>query len=308
MKRIGLLFCVFVCIAGFVAAQTEADFDTKAEGNGVVVTKYKGKGGDVVIPATIGGKAVVGIDRVAFQNSKSLTSVTIPAGVITIGNYAFRGCSALSSVTIPAGVTSIGISAFNGCSGLTSVTIPASVTAIGRYAFGFCSSLASVAIPAGVTIIGEAAFGGCSSLASITIPATNQQYKEIEGALFTKDGRTLLAYPSGNGKTGYAIPAGVVRIGANVFSDCNLTSVTIPASVTIIGENAFSNCESLKSITIPAGVTTISEAAFYGSGLESITLPASVTSVGYAAFRHLRRETHPDIVKRFGEDPFSGYQ
>ena len=42
-------------------AQPEADFATKAEGNGVPLTKYKGAGGAVVIPATIGGKAVISV-------------------------------------------------------------------------------------------------------------------------------------------------------------------------------------------------------------------------------------------------------
>jgi hypothetical protein len=115
MKRMGLLFCVFVCIAGFVAAQTEADFDTKAEGSGVVITGYKGKGGDVAIPATIGGKAVVGIGDNAFSESYGLASITIPASITSIGSCAFLYCTDLTSITIPASVTSIDGSAFYGC-------------------------------------------------------------------------------------------------------------------------------------------------------------------------------------------------
>jgi hypothetical protein len=79
-----------------LAAQTEADFETKPEGNGVVITKYKGQGGTVTIPVTIGGKPVT-----------------------SIGMWAFDGCSGLTFVTIPESVTRIGYGAFSGCSGLT---------------------------------------------------------------------------------------------------------------------------------------------------------------------------------------------
>ena len=95
MKKIcTVMMCMMLCGAALFA-QTEADFDTKAEGNGVVITKYKGAGGAVVIPATIGGKAVTGIGSYAFYFRDSLTSVTIPDGVTTIGMSAFSGCKRL---------------------------------------------------------------------------------------------------------------------------------------------------------------------------------------------------------------------
>jgi hypothetical protein len=265
MKKIcALIMCVTMCGAALFAqtVANEADFETKAEGGGVVITEYKGQGGDVVIPATIGGKAVVGIGDEAFQ----------------------------------------------------------------------FSSVLSVTIPAGVTSIGERVFEYSDRLASITVSAENRQYKDIEGALFTKDGKTLLTYPVGNGKTAYTIPAGVTGIGNRAFSHCtSLTSVTIPAGVTDISDDAFNYCKSLVSITIPASVASIGNRAFYNcSGLTSatipegltsigdyafyecesllsITLPASVTSVGYGAFYgcdKLKPEMSADIEKRFGERVF----
>jgi hypothetical protein len=136
-----LIVCMTVCGAAlFAQTANEADFDTKAEGNGVVITSYKGQGGDVVIPATIGGKAVVRIGDEAFAYS-SLTSVTIPAGVTAIGTNAFRECVNLTSVTIPDSVTSIGDVAFYACFDLTSITVPASVTSVGEAAFAGCDKL-----------------------------------------------------------------------------------------------------------------------------------------------------------------------
>ncbi|MBQ5931565.1 MAG: leucine-rich repeat domain-containing protein, partial [Tidjanibacter sp.] len=58
--------------------------------------------------------------------------------------YAFNNCKSLESVTIGNGVTSIGYEAFHNCTSLTSITIPDSVTSIGIYAFWDCTSLTSV--------------------------------------------------------------------------------------------------------------------------------------------------------------------
>ena len=67
-----------------------------------ILTKYKGPGGNVVIPE----------------------------GVTKIGNMAFKGCTGLQSVAIPEGVRVINWRAFSGCTSLTSVVIPESVTKI----------------------------------------------------------------------------------------------------------------------------------------------------------------------------------
>ena len=55
--------------------------------------------GALIIPASIEGKLVTSIGEVAFQDCKSLTSVTIPDSVTSIGNEAFYGCTSLTTVT-----------------------------------------------------------------------------------------------------------------------------------------------------------------------------------------------------------------
>ena len=128
--------------------------------------KYKGQGGDVVIP-----EGVTSIGNDAFWGCSSLTSVVIPDGVTSIGNDAFWGCSSLTSIVIPESVTSINDRAFEGCKSLASVVIPKGVTSIGDLAFCNCSSLTSVVIPASVTSIGNWTFEGCCGLKPENAPS-----------------------------------------------------------------------------------------------------------------------------------------
>ena len=111
--------------------------------------------------------------------------------------------------------------------------------------------------------------------------------------------------------TSITIPNSVTSIESYAFSDCSsLTSITIPESVTSIGTFAFRSCKSLTSVTIPNSVTSIGDYAFYGcSGLTSITIPNSVTSIGAFAFRScksLTSVTIPNSVTSIGSRAFSG--
>ena len=205
----------------------------------------------------------------------------------------------IKSVTIRDGVTKIGgsipktddimhntIGAFWGCTSLTSVTIPDSVTEICDMAFSDCTGLTSVTIGNGVKKIGESAFLHCISLTSINVDTENQCYKSIDGVLFSKDGKTLLKFPTRKRETNYTISNSVESIGSSSFQRCTgLTSITIPDSVKEIDSSAFEGCTGLTSITIPDGVTKIGSRAFSGcTGLTSITIPNSVTSIGNNAF------------------------
>ena len=208
---------------------------------------------DFVIP-----NSVTNIGEYAFAYCDSLTSVTIGNSVTSIGDWAFYDCYSLTSVTIGDSVTSIGEYAFAYCDSLTSVTIGDSVTSIGRYAFAYGDSLTSVTIGNSVTSIGSYAFQNCDSLTSIIVDENNQNYKSIDGNLYTKDGKTLIQYAIGKTATDFVIPNSVTSIGDYAFYNCtSLTSITIPDSVTSIGSSAFIGCSSLVSVTIGKNVEFI---------------------------------------------------
>ncbi|MDD5678652.1 MAG: leucine-rich repeat protein [Kiritimatiellae bacterium] len=257
--------------------------------NTITIADYDGPGGAVVIPSAIGGKTVTTIGEHAFQDCTSLTSVTIPNGVIRIeggglDGGAFSSCSNLISVTLPGSVTSIGDYAFYSCASLSGITLPNSVTRIENYAFYACSSLTSVALPNSVTSVGDHAFYACTSLTSVVI-----------GNGVTNIGDR--AFCGCNGLAGVTLPNSVTRVGDFAFSPCmglpifpftnasSLASVMIGNSVATIGDCAFYSCANLANVTLPDSVTRIGNYAFYAcSSLAGVTIPGSVTSIGDYAF------------------------
>ena len=87
------------------------DFEIGTKQN--ILFKYKGRGGNVIIP-----DGVTKIDSLAFKKCGTLTSVTIPSSVTSIGFRAFEGCGGLTEITIPSSVAIIDKDAFSGCGAL----------------------------------------------------------------------------------------------------------------------------------------------------------------------------------------------
>ena len=107
---------LWLCAIPFVA-QAQFVFTTN---NGAITisncTNAFAFDGTLVIPDTINGLPVVGIDYYACSY-KSITNVTIGRNVTNIGPYAFFSCQNLHTVSIPKSVASMGNSAFGACGG-----------------------------------------------------------------------------------------------------------------------------------------------------------------------------------------------
>ena len=184
------------------------------------------------------------------------------------------------------------------------------VTSIGDQAFYRCTSLTSVTIGDSVKSIGyEAVFAACSSLTSIVVDKDNTAYQSINGNLYSKDGKTLIAYAVGKTDKSFTILDSVTSIGNSAFWYCiSLTSVTIGDSVKSIGDYAFRKCTSLTSVTIGDSVTSIGYRAFFDcTSLTNVTIGDSVTSIGANAFEDcnsLTSVTIPDSVTSIGDYAF----
>ncbi len=160
---------------------------TVNEDDTVTIKSYKGDGGDVVIPSTIGKRKVSAIAAKAFYPYAGMTkqikngrdnvkSVKIPDTVTEIGDDAFMVSLSLEQVELGSGVTSIGERAFRYCGKLKSIRIPSSVKKIGKCAFADCHELESVVVEEGVTALGDKSFSLNWSLKSIWLPASLQSF------------------------------------------------------------------------------------------------------------------------------------
>ncbi len=103
-----------------------------------VITDFKGKETEVVIPSRIGDVPVTQIGQYAFEASWNVVSVEIPETVDFIGEQAFLDCESLTQINIPDGVTSLQRATFAGCLSLSQLTIPASVTKTDEELFIAC--------------------------------------------------------------------------------------------------------------------------------------------------------------------------
>ena len=75
----------------------EGDYIYIVTDGNATITGYTGAGGDISIPATLGGYPTVAIADSVFRTIADLTSVIIPDSVTNIGGYAFYYCSQLTT-------------------------------------------------------------------------------------------------------------------------------------------------------------------------------------------------------------------
>ena len=227
--------------AAWAAPAAESDFTFDSTTG--TITGYKGAGGDVEIPATIGGVTVTAIGG-AFVHNASLKSVTIPASVTNIWDVAFAS-SGMTNVTFAAGsqLKTIGESAFN-LTWMKELTIPASVREIGTSAFARNESLLALTFEEGsqLEVIGDSAFNDCYMTNAVVIPASVKHigYQAFSACL------SAAAFIFAEGSQ-------LETIGGQAFLGiCSVKDFTIPASVTNIGNKAFSTCDQMTNLTVLA--------------------------------------------------------
>ena len=226
MKRLALFICTLLC-ANVLSAQTftigdfiyTVYYDTPGIGTGVAVKAADTTITTANIPETVTYQGitynVTFIEWLAFDNCRSLTSVTIPNSVIIIRDGAFANCSSLTSVTIPNSVTSIArsndgtIGAFYGCNNLTSMTVEC--TNIPNLSnIGLNSTLQNLTLEENVASIASGAFNSYSFLQNVTCLATTPP---------TLEDNTVFPYPNIASLT---IPCGTLEAYSSATSFWNM--------------------------------------------------------------------------------------
>ena len=312
-------------------------FGTNTENPVYSIKKYKGAGGDIVIPSEIDGRKVISIGGAAFTDCTTDINVTVSDGISDLTGGAFGNCSALKSISLPKSITTINNSTFHCCKNLTDVTLSDEVTLIGSNAFEGCSSLTDITIPDSVTEISHNAFYSCTSLKTVTVPESVSTIGDYAFGYYSdKDDDTSenkiiddfkINYTKNTAAHKYAFENGftdetclvtelqddgTVKITQYCGND---TSLVIPAEingkkVTAIGANAFRFCPSLTSITIPDGVTEIGSNAFDGcASLTDVIMPVGLKSIYSKAFYNCTVLTGvdlPDSLTYIGYQAFAG--
>ena len=160
------------------------------------------------------------------------------------------------------------------------------VTKINSDVFCDVDNIRSVYIPKTVTEIEGNAFIGCKDLMNINVDEENPAYKSESGVLYTKDGKKLLAYPSGKISQSFVIATETLEIAPYAFKNAvGLKSAELSSALRVIGYEAFSGCTALNSIVFPDSLMEIGSFAFFGcSLLGSVIIPARTTIIGEAPF------------------------
>ena len=261
---------------------------------------------EITIPAgieSIGEAAFAnaGLGKLIFENNSKLTvisyaafygcpltSVNFPDSLMNIGDSAFFKCS-LSSISFGEGssLQIIGAEAFR-YAPLATVAFPANIRTIGDYAFADTAIAGSVTVPASLESLGGGAFGACHALTEIKVESGNKIYADIDGVVYTKDGKTAVAYPAGNPAENYTVLDGTQKIGiAAFYGSWNLRGVTVPAGVDEFYEYAFFDCEKVCGYSLPDTLETVGPYSMAKNySLSSVSLPDSVINIGRYAFAY----------------------
>ena len=166
--------------------------------------------------------SLIEIEKGAFENCSSLTTVELPNNIERIGKEVFKDCDQLSSVefldsTIPKGMITEGVPMDQEVDPSTASTNKniGRFCSMGEGIFSNCTSLTNLILSNHIDIIGAQSFYNCSKLKIIKL---SDKLRKIE---------------------------------PYTFLDCvALEEVEIGKNIELIDNGAFDNCNSLKTITI----------------------------------------------------------
>ena len=231
-----------------------------------------------------------------------IQQIIIEDGVTSVGDGAFYCVG--TSVQIGKDVESIGYEAFYAFSG-NQITIPGNVKEIGVNAFED-SHLRTVILENGVKTIRSGAFWRSSIedvkwtdsiqiVESYAFNRTTWLKQQADENGFVIKNHMLLGYFGADREI--MIPDGVTSIqgdglGAEFYSEDEISKVNIPDSVTYIGEQTFSYLP-ISDIVLGDNLKYIGDYAFRGcKNLKNVTIPKNVTYIGVGAYQYLQSDQY----------------
>ncbi len=174
---------------------------------------------------------------------------------------------------IPAGTLSVNRGAFASAKHLTRLTVPESITWLDGGALWGTETMTELVLPASMTNMGEGSMPYQGALQKVEITQGNQWYQSVDGVVYSRDGKTLVYFPSGRGGT-YDIPEGVTAISVYAFQgNGSLEGLTLPEGITVLPTGTFSAMRALKTLTLPASLQSIEDWSMpIGEAFQTVTV------------------------------------
>ena len=208
--------------------------------------------GKIEIPAKVQHNqkvySVTAIGQKAFSNATELTSIILPSGITEIHDFAFERCTKLTSVVMPGTQVKFGQGTFFLCSEIENVTFGSDWTQIDCRVFRWADKIKELSIPAKVSKIYN--INSLKGLTKVIVDNNNNRYSSIDGIIYTKDAKVLLACPLAyEGVVKVADNATTIKAGA-MYGCTNITAVDLPGSMEKFSFREFSKMPQLGSINM----------------------------------------------------------
>ena len=213
-------------------------------------------------------------------------------------------------------------------SNITKVVVSEGVTSIGDFAFNGLTAVSEYVIGANVSAINQWALDTSAAKVFNLNGNTNFQ-TDVDGVLFSEDGKTLIAYPGGSAvRDEYTVPSTVATISDGAFVGCPIKKLTIDSNVKTalpswsfnggkleeldvncpFGNSTFARITTLKKVTLGDSITEIPQMAFLEcKGLQTVSIPSGLTKIGTQAFfgcSSLQNVTLPASLTEIGYRAF----
>ena len=169
---------------------------------------------------------------------------------------------------------------------LKNLKLPSSLEIIWSNAMLDCKNLESVNIPEKMSVPYndeqelDILLSECGKLKNVTVDSNNKYFMIADGAIYSKDYKTLYKYLDNNEKTP-VINNKTTKIGEGAFNSENIIESVDVKNVTEIAYAAFINCTKLNNITL-GNIKTLGGFVFRNcTSIKNIQLPESLEKLGW---------------------------
>lgn len=264
---------------------TEGDFEYTIQDGKAAVVNCLSTEDTVTVPDTLGGCPVDSAYMGAFSNCYA-KKIILPETVTLIREGTFYGCSFLTELTLPQSVTKIEDNAFGNCQALEKLDLGGAVD-LGKELFENCPKLRSITLSGKCKTFSEdEPFLTCNSLTEINIAGEGDgNFASVDGVLYSKDMKSLIAYPASKSNKEFKIPSEVEIIEQSAFGYANFLETVDLSNVKYISEYAFEGCDSLTRVKMSKELTTLCSDAFYNChNLKSLRFYDKIENIAEYSF------------------------